>query len=338
MKGFSVRVQAVITWSQSLRNSPLTQLVKVLLSILVLAYVGRKLWEEKELWQISFATISLQHAWWVGLAFLMAFPNLWLEAMKWRLMLRKAYPALRPMEALQAVVAGISTGIFTPNRLGEYAGRLWLLQPGHRLAAGAYTMLGRFAQLAATLLFGWIGLESLLYQYGPEWLLGVGLPIQGIPVIRMVAGASVLLVWTTLLFPAKWSRILQWIPWDSAWFGRLQSALEAVHPKMMLKVLLLACLRYAVFATQYLLLLMAFEVEINPWVGLALIQLTFWVQAGIPSITFTELGVRESVALLVMGQFGISTISAFGSTFLLYVFNMLVPSVLGIGILQRFRL
>ena len=48
-----------------------------------------------------------------------------------------------------------------------------------------------------------------------------------------------------------------------------------------------------------------------------------------------ELGVRETVAVLVMGVFGLDKAMAVSSTFVLYVLNILLPTLLGILAVQR---
>jgi len=59
--------------------------------------------------------------------------NLMLEAMKFRLLLpRESRPSR--FQALRRVCAGLSVGLFTPNRVGEYLGRLAGTDARHRAA------------------------------------------------------------------------------------------------------------------------------------------------------------------------------------------------------------
>src|ERR1041384_5710121 len=59
----------------------------------------------------------------------------WLfEAIKWRLLIN-AQEHISIKKALKAILAGISISIFTPNRIGEFAGRIYYLDNADKLKA-----------------------------------------------------------------------------------------------------------------------------------------------------------------------------------------------------------
>lgn len=61
--------------------------------------------------------------------------------------------------AFKAVAAGVAFSQLTPNRVGEYGGRLLLLAPQHRWNAVTATLLGSIAQWIALLSGGLAGLS-----------------------------------------------------------------------------------------------------------------------------------------------------------------------------------
>ena len=76
-----------------------------------------------------------------------------LEAKKWQLLM-KPIDEISMRTALSAIFRGISFSMSTPNRLGEFAGRILFLPNSMRLAGTSLTFIGNFAQLIVTLIFG----------------------------------------------------------------------------------------------------------------------------------------------------------------------------------------
>ena len=50
-----------------------------------------------------------------------------IEAIKWRLLIKKMQP-ITFIEALKGVLSGVAVGTFTPNRIGEFGGRILYLK------------------------------------------------------------------------------------------------------------------------------------------------------------------------------------------------------------------
>jgi len=83
-------------------------------------------------------------------------PINWLiEAVKWRLVLRKSH-SITLKNAFKSVLAGTSTGVISPNRVGEFAGRILLLPENIRSEAIGLNFVCSFTQLWSTILFGTI--------------------------------------------------------------------------------------------------------------------------------------------------------------------------------------
>lgn len=315
----------------------LTWVFKGGISCLVIGFVGWKLYGERVLLVESFLAIQPEAVVWVLLSLCLLAANLGLEARKWQVMIRLLYPDFRFDRSLIAVLLGISAGIFTPARIGEYAGRLWMLPTAKRLEAGAYTFVSKLCQMAITLAVGGAALEFLNAQFR-EQVLGF-LPIAAWmwDLWRGVAIFSALFLWMLLLAPGIWQPLLSIIPIRQEWFRRLTAATKEVPITRLLEVLGLSLLRFGVFSAQYLCLMKGFGASGSILVSFALIAMIFWINSVIPSVALTEIGIRESVALLVMGGMGIATFTAFSSTFLLYVINLLIPSLLGVLMLYRVR-
>src|SRR5215208_4195931 len=82
--------------------------------------------------------------------------NWGLEAWKWKLSVHDVYP-ISFLQAFKAVLSGVSFSVTTPNRIGEYVGRIIYLPEGNRLKTISVTVVGSFAQLLVTILMGTTG-------------------------------------------------------------------------------------------------------------------------------------------------------------------------------------
>src|SRR6185436_5079605 len=87
------------------------------------------------------------------LVFILMFVNWSLEALKWKLSVQKVQP-INFFRALKAIFSGVSFSITTPNRMGEYFGRMLYMDEGKRLKIVSLTILCSLSQLIITLLFG----------------------------------------------------------------------------------------------------------------------------------------------------------------------------------------
>src|SRR5690606_25820833 len=65
--------------------------------------------------------------------------------------------------ALKSVFAGCSITMLTPNRIGEYGGRILYVKEENRISAIPLTILGGISQLIVTLIMGSAGLLYLKY-------------------------------------------------------------------------------------------------------------------------------------------------------------------------------
>ena len=95
-----------------------------------------------------------------------------LEAFKWQIALRpvQSIPFSR---AFKAILAGTCIASFTPNRVGEYLGRMLFVDPGNKILSIAPTILCSMAQMLVTLTAGSLGIylfSFLPFHFEAEWL------------------------------------------------------------------------------------------------------------------------------------------------------------------------
>ncbi len=244
--------------------------------------------------------------------------NWTIEAVKWRRLLRPV-ERLRFRRALAGTLAGTTIGLITPNRVGEFAGRILFLEPEHRVAGGFATVLGSIAQFVVTLLAGGAAVMA-----GGDDLFGTGAP-PPVRAVIMWSAVSIGCAAVLLYFnPAVLARLLLAVPWLDR-FERHVRVLEAMDRRTLTQVFALSALRYAVFTAQYALVASALAGTTFAQ-GLATVPVVFLLTTLVPTTAITELGVRGSVAAAFIPGDAAGVVAA---SALIWAVNLLLPAAAG---------
>jgi len=312
----------------------LLRLLKAGISLAACYYIWQRLSADARFWYDWQHYLSLQHAGLLLLSVLLIAANWGLEAAKWYYMLQPLHRELKFGTAFKAVITGIATGMFTPNRIGEYVGRMYMLPANMRTAAVTYTFINRIHQMLITLCAGALAVEYM-WACHPA-LFGQFVPPGSVLWLRLALWAGCILGAGMALRPQWFSWLLQLLP-AYAWVQRARQAIEELHGRRLGLAVGLSALRYGVFATQYVLLMYVFGYGQGVAAALAMTALIFLVKSLIPFLAVAELGVRESLAIIVMGALSVTAATAFCSTFVLYLFNVILPALLGLVYVLRLK-
>ena len=257
---------------------------------------------------------------------LMMFLNWFLEALKWQFLIKKI-EEISFSRSVRAVFSGITVSAFTPNRVGEYGGRVFCLEKADRIQAVFITIIGSMAQLITTIFFGSIGI-LLLPSLMPEFTQILSLMEYSYPILVFVF----LLLNSLLIFiylnTSVLSLLLARIKFLNK-YEKYNSVFSFYSAEELAKVLLFSVARYAVFTTQFFILLHVFGVVINYTDALVLIMTMLFVISVIPTIAITEIGVRGSVALFLFGLISSNTVGILSATFVMWIINLLLPALIG---------
>lgn len=250
--------------------------------------------------------------------------NWGIESVKWKLAVQRIQK-VSLSTAFKAILSGTSFSATTPNRVGEYLGRVLYMNEGNRLKAISLTIAGSMSQLIITLLMGWAGLILLRKQVENSQML------PAIWIRVMIYGVSfILLILTVLYF--RLSQIIKWLdrlPGVKKYAWLIQG-LEDFNATLMLQLLSLSALRFLVFIIQYYLLFRLFNVDISWWQGLWSISVSFLVMAVIPTIAlFTDLGLRGQVSLKLIGLFSRNDLGIGLTSVSIWFINLIIPALAG---------
>ena len=263
---------------------------------------------------------------WLLASITLMFVNTSLESFKWHILTNSVEPTLY-RKVLGSYLAGVAFSIITPNRIGEYPGRILYLGREQTFRYINVSILGVMAQLSAVYIFGLLGLVYYNLVF-PVILAKVAL-IACI-IVNVFIGVVYWKFETWLPFFAR----IRWLK-RFAIYGRL---LNRVSYRRQLQVMVISLLRFAIFTAQYLFLLRWMNVSLPLGDGFCLAALFFWIMAVIPSVALTELGLRGSVSLYLFQHFSGNTVGMLAATAGIWLLNLIVPSLAGSILILRMKL
>ena len=265
----------------------------------------------------------------LALAICLSPVNWGLEALKWQHLVRIFYP-LGFRAAWQGVVAGIALSLFTPNRVGEYGGRILVVPAQYNWRTVMATGVGNFAQLLALVGAGFVA--ALIFA-------GQHLDLE--PFVWR----SALFVGTLLMLPAlavyfSVRRLLPALGWFRRWkytrkLWRQALVLRHYHTQLLAATLGWSVLRLLVYSGQFWLLLWFFGAHLPLAVAAPSIGTVFFIQTSIPLPPVLGLFARGEVALYVFGYSGANELAVLAATLGLFVINLAVPALLGAWVVVK---
>jgi hypothetical protein len=260
--------------------------------------------------------------------------NWGIESLKWQFLMNKV-EKISFLKAYEAVLSGVSVSIFTPNRVGEWFGRVFIMKKANPWKGVFVTMIGSFSQLLVTIIIGVISLAFYIPTYFKDATFYSDYLLYGLALLVIVITGSLLLIFLNITaIPGFINRLIKK---KFVHFNDYINVISHYSTNELITVLLFSFLRYCVFSLQFYLLLMMFSVRIPFLHGLMIISMIFFVLTAIPTPTLAEIGVRGSVALelirLYFERTGAMTykieLGILSSTTTLWLINLVVPALLG---------
>jgi hypothetical protein len=269
--------------------------------------------------QILNEGIDTQSAYLILLALLLMPVNWGLEALKWKIL-------LNPMERInlftsfKGVLAGLSIAIFTPNRTGDYIGRIWVLKQRNRIAGISITIAGSLAQSTVTFIVGLIA--------GWYWLSDINNPEFTSQTQMIIASAITTIVILTYVFLPRICQFALKFKWKKVIRTALQG-IGTLKPHHQYTALIISILRYTIFTSQFILLLHYFNCNMGVFDSIIAIGLLYGAMLIIPSITIAEPGIRSSLSLMIFTVFSQNEAGILAASLTLWIINLAIPALSG---------
>ena len=310
----------------------LISFIKFVVAFLSFFYIFLKL-KGYSMQNISFSFSGIYDFVLLAVVILLMPVNWSVEAVKWRFLI-KSFQDIPFLTSLKAVFSGISFAIFTPNRVGELAGRVFVIKKGNRTKAVFATAIGSMSQMMITVILGVVFGIVFLFFYSNK-IQNISyetlLFIKIISVVILVVGLYIffnLQILVNVFHKFNLSEKLI----------EAVSILSSYENFILFKLLLLSFLRYIVFLLQYYLLLKVFNVDISFFDASIGIILTYFVSSVIPTFTFSEIGIRGTAAIFFIGMFSSNIVGIISATALLWIINLAIPAIIGSFLFYKLKL
>jgi hypothetical protein len=266
-------------------------------------------------------------AWKFWIVIVLVFVNWGFEAKKWQVLL-KTIQHISFFTAYKSVLSGVTLSLNTPNRIGEYGGRILYVQEGSRIKAISLSIAGSISQLIITLIIGCGGVLYLIFFHGNNPAPVMGLSIFWLKTLLFLSSCASLIV-ILFYFRLSWLiRLIEKIPAATKYVQYI-NVLDDFTPKLLLRLLSLSFFRYLVFIIQYILMLQVLHVEIL-WInGFWIISILFLVLAIVPSFAIADLGIRGKFSTELLSFYSSNTLGIIGTTFGIWFINLFIPALLG---------
>jgi uncharacterized membrane protein YbhN (UPF0104 family) len=266
-------------------------------------------------------------AWKFWLILFLALVNWGMEARKWQVLVNPLQK-ISFFRAYKSVLSGVALSLNTPNRMGEYGGRILYLKEGSRLKAISLSIAGSISQLIITLVLGCGGLIYWLYFQKEHTGFVIGLSVFWLRIllfISLIVSAILIL----FFFRLSWLiRLVEKIP-AAEKFVKYINVLEEFTAKLLLRLLSISFFRYLVFVIQYILMLQVLHVEIFWLDAFWIVSILFLVLAIVPSIAIADLGIRGKFSTELLSIYSANTVGILGTTFGIWFINLFIPALAG---------
>lgn len=248
----------------------------------------------------------------IGFILSLSVMNRFFEILKWQNLAQVVKP-ISIREATKQVLGALTAGLFTPNGVGEYAGKALFFKKSETKKVVFLNLICNGIQMILSVVFGTIGLWVLGYRL---WVLGI-------------LGMSILFILFSFLFKK--------IKIKGYSIEKLIYKFKEIPKSIHQKNIVLAFCRYLTFSHQYYFLFLAFDVDLPYLTMMATICSVYFLASSLPTFQFLDFAVKGSVAVYFFGILGVNEwIVVFIST-LMWFLNVVLPVIIGSYYVMNFR-
>jgi hypothetical protein len=250
----------------------------------------------------------------LGIAFilLLSVLNRFFEILRWQNLVSYIHKTTL-FDSTKQVLGALTAGLFTPNGIGEYAGKALFFEKYQAKNIVFLNLICNGIQLILSVVFGIFGL--LYLGYG-KWVLLL---------------LTVILGFLVLGFGLKKVKIKGYSISDL--LLKINEIPKSIHRKNNY----LAVCRYLIFSHQYYFLFLAFDVQLPYFTLMATIATVYFLASSLPTFQFLDFAVKGSVAVYFFGLLGVNEwIVIFIST-LMWFLNVVLPVLIGSYYVLNFK-
>ena len=255
-----------------------------------------------------------------GISFilLLSILNRYFEILKWQNLVSFISP-ISIGAATKQVLGALTAGIFTPNGVGEYAGKALFFEKLKAKKIIFLNLICNGIQMILTIVFGLFG---LLY-YNAAY--------------NIITSKTVTLLFGILVFLFAFLFFVKKFTIKGYSIEKLIHKINEIPKQIHQKNLLLGICRYLVFSHQYFFLFLAFDVDLPYLTLMATIALVYFLASSLPTFQFLDFAVKGSVAVYFFGILGVNEWIVIFITTLMWFLNVVLPVIIGSYFVLNFK-
>jgi hypothetical protein len=260
---------------------------------------------ERPLRLSTFTDLLNKLPWWSLPALLLFSLSSWMiESKKWQFLIKEFYK-LRFRESVLQNLTAQAASFITPFRAGEFALKSTFFKKELRKKILSSILAGNLAQMAVTTVLGISGMLFYIKNQSPESVF-----LLIFSSVMMCLLALILYLWIS----KKWqSGILNTQQWA--------------------KVLIFSFLRYVLFASNWLIVLILLDYEASLFIIMRNITIYYLLVSIIPVIQLFDIALKWTVASYIFNGNLYNAESILFATTIIWITNSIFPTVLGCAIL-----
>jgi hypothetical protein len=301
----------------------LSWFIKAAIIILAFTFIYRRLSNNQELAQFQeliYRVSRVKAIVVITAIILLMLLNWLLEALKWKYLTQKWSP-ITLWQSIESVFCGLTLAIFTPNRFGEYGGRVMFLPPRRRIHGVFAMAVGSFGQNVVTSVSGASALLWFIYYFlnVNQWLY-IGL---------LTTGIGFMLLMLIFYFNVRWLvYLLNSVPFLKK-YHRFFDVMKRYRFHELIRIMGYCVARFATFSFQYYLIIHLLLPHIPMVQMMLLVFVFFFIQSALPTIDVVDVGVRSLTADTLFAYVTNQHIVVIAAVSLIWFTNLIIPAILG---------
>ncbi len=252
--------------------------------------------------------------------------NLFVLYERWNLLVKSLIGNPGRPRVISSLFHGFAGGLLTPLRAGEYFIRKIPLTDSKLKDVLIATFLDKMFLLPPLLLVG--GIFLILFLFKKNFISTTYLTTLLI-LFPLLFSLLIFLSFLTIKklrgpFFNKFNR--------SRLIKKLEyifTKIELLTGKQVIELTLLSFLLYLIYSAQFALFIKAVSIDLNFFDCLIISNSVLLLKNFIPPITLGELGVRDAFTIFFVKQFGLAPSAGFDAALIIFVVNLLIPSLIG---------
>jgi len=256
----------------------------------------------------------------MSLVLLLMLVNWGIEAIKWK-QLVSSIEKITLWKSVESVFCGLTLAVFTPNRLGEYGGRVFFLSPKRRIIGIVAMTVGNIGQMVLTNVFGIIALCMFIYRFSPL--------DEGLFLALCALSVAFCLFFIIFYFNIRWLNGIFLSMRFTRKYKKFYQVLARYRKAELLKILLFCTARYIVFSSQYFIMFYWLIPNVHYADIIMMVCILFFIQSALPSLDLFDIGIRSVTALFFFKYLTTQNTAVVACIASIWLINIIIPAILG---------